>query len=291
MSPKFAVPLGLLATWCESVAGQGDIGWHGAGGLDLAFRSRYEWRGVTRSSGWVAQPDAFLALQKNASFLTAGVWTNVDLSSRAGLSLPQRWFGEGDAWLEAATSLEHWNLGGGWTIYRFRSIAANRGAPIVNTSEVFARVEFEGVPVAPRLAVWHDVDRIKGTYLEGSLRLQVPVWANTFFPGGSLFITALGGYSAGQEQNPTNPAQGFYFANQGLAFVDLSVSTTIGYLTMGPANLAGHIEGHFQFNRDPLTKRADVGPADQNEVLKSWVGVSLSVALPRCRATRRVCGA
>ena len=51
-------------------------------GADGLLATRYVWRGVERTNGFVLQPDAYLAYSlKGAGWITGGVWGNVESST------------------------------------------------------------------------------------------------------------------------------------------------------------------------------------------------------------------
>ena len=62
-----------------------------------------------------------------------------------------------------------------------------------NTSRSTARSAFD-VPLNPKLAVWYDVDKIKGAYFEGSISHTIQPKDQKF----SVVLGALAGFNAGQ---------------------------------------------------------------------------------------------
>ena len=90
------------------------------------------------------------------------------------------------------------------------------------------------MPLNPKLAVWYDVDKIKGAYFEGSISHSIQPQGEKF----SVTLGALAGFNAGQGI-PDDPLsdQSFNFADNGFTHLDLSagVPFTAGPLSISPA--------------------------------------------------------
>ena len=108
-------------------------------GMDVGAASRYEWRGVTRGSGWVIQPDLFVATGRDPR-VTVGFWTNIqlaDTSPETGLGFERQWFGETNLWAEISTLFGPLEIAGGWTGLFFNSrTAVLPGGSLENTHEL-----------------------------------------------------------------------------------------------------------------------------------------------------------
>ena len=50
-----------------------------------------------------------------------------------------------------------------------------------NTVELYGKVSF-GVPLNPKVAMWYDVDKIKGAYFEGSISHTIQPEGQKFSP-------------------------------------------------------------------------------------------------------------
>ncbi len=259
-------------------------------GGDVGLRSRYEWRGVTRGSGWVVQPDLFVATGVDPG-VTVGVWTSIQLAETnpdTGLGYERRWFGETNLWAEVSKLFGPLEVVGGWTGYFFNSEAAVlAGGSPENTHELYGRVRVLSLPViVPSLALYYDVDAVDGAYLEAGISMRLPGWGGVAFPVGSLFVTGIAGFSLGQEFEGTS-LEGGYFADRGLTYFDLSVSLPIQYLSMGPMSMAPWFEMHFQFNKDRITRSKDA--TAKADGFTTWLALGVSLLGPRCRPERDIC--
>src|SRR2546426_7393979 len=106
-----------------------------------------------------------------------------------------------------------------------------------STSEVYGTIQLSRKYLAPRLAAYWDVDRVRGLYIESSGTL--PIMANPLGePFWALYVRGLAGYSLGQEVNPARPDQVANFAHRGFTHVDLSLSFDLrpGPLKIGRAS-------------------------------------------------------
>lgn len=259
-------------------------------GGDLALKNRYVWRGLTHSNASVSQLDLFLTYGARPARLTAGFWTNIELSDvhrHEGIGFDRTFFGENNIWSEVSLGVGPWNVATGWTWYFFRrEIAIGLPRDAVDTHEIYGRLELLPWFVVPRLTVWHDIDTVAGTYIEGELTLRIPGWSRLLLPVGSLFLTGRAGYSLGQEINTDIPNEAAYFSNRGLTHIDLSAAFTVGYLEIGATNTAAHIEFHLQFNQDPNTRWVS---QTRQKNAKLWLGITFTSFGPRCRPEREIC--
>ena len=125
----------------------------------------------------------------------------------------------------------------------------------------------------PGVALWLDVDRVRGAYLEGSA--TVPLLANPLAaPFIGLITRAAVGYTLGQEVNTQDPSQGAYFARAGVTHLDLAVSTDV---TLRPLRMPTvlRLEGHVQFSTDNATRPISARPSDSGRSGKLWAALSL----------------
>src|SRR2546428_551697 len=113
-----------------------------------------------------------------------------------------------------------------------------------NTTELYVDVRATSKYIVPGVAVWLDVDRVRGAYIEGSA--TVPLLANPLAkPFVGLITRATVGYTLGQE--------GAYFARAGVTHVDFAVSSDITLRPLGMPTVL-RLEGHAQF-RDRKSTR------------------------------------
>ena len=244
-------------------------------GGDVTWSNRYVWRGITRTSKPVQQPDIFLALQRGRAFLTAGAWTSLELRQAGANDLSdsgvgRRGFGEFNYWIEYAGARGSLDLHVGWTGYIFDNDAASGGrSSDFNTGEVYGSAELIIQPLSPKLAVWYDVDRVKGAYIETSATLQVPI-----LPVGSIYLTGLAGWSAGQGASGTTGGESANFADDGLTHIDLS--TWASFFVAEHLSVAAVF--HFQFNVDDATRVTSADPRELDQETKAWIGLAVSWA-------------
>lgn len=254
-------------------------------GVDATFSSPYVWRGVTRANGWMGQPGAFLAVGLGGAYVSAGAWANYELraarvadftvlgSGRSGL-------GEADYWAQVK-----WPMGGlqtwlGGIRYTFRG--RSPGLPSDrSTTELYGGLQATSKYVVPALAVWVDVDHVRGVYVESSA--TIPLLANPLVqPFVAVFTRVAVGYSVGQEVNNAVPTQGAYFAESGVTHVDFSAASDI-HVSAVPLPTIIHIEGHLQASVDDRTRPTSASPNDARRSLKVWLTTSVQIAGPLLR--------
>src|SRR6058998_1111884 len=235
-------------------------------GLDATLSSPYVWRGVTRANGWVAQPEGFVSVKAGGGFLAAGAWASYEL----GHAGPD----EVNYWGQATWSLGLVQAALGGIRYMFRGTAPTAGRTRAdNTTELYVELRGTSKYVVPGVAVWLDVDRVRGAYLEGSA--TVPLLANPLAaPFIALITRAAVGYTLGQEVNTQDPSQGAYFARAGVTHLDFAVSTDV---TLRPLRVPTvlRFEGHVQFSTDNATRPISARPSDAGRSGKLWAALSL----------------
>ncbi len=244
-------------------------------GIDVAVGNRYVWRGVTRATGYVAQPDIYIGAAVGTGFVTAGLWGSVELFEADALDLTDRapagsTLSEVNYWLEYTTGLGRADVTVGWTAYRFETDATDtRRTGGATTNELYGSAQLQTPLVTPKISWWHDVDAVRGSYLETSLDLLVPLVP-------SVYLGALAGWSAGQGVNPSQPDEGANFAGNGLTHVRFSAW---GSYPLG-GNVSMALAYHRQINRDVFTKLASSGPGGRRQNTKWWLSLSFSVVHP-----------
>jgi hypothetical protein len=130
----------------------------------------------------------------------------------------------------------------------------------LNTWEVYGKVGL-AVPLSPKLAVYYDVDKVNGAYLEGSVAHSLPVGSL------SLALGAVAGLSAGQAESD-DPSELNNFVENGFTHLDLSagIPFSAGIFSITPVV-------HFLVNGDEITKFT--APGDASDV-KLWGGLTIS---------------
>ncbi len=163
--------------------------------------------------------------------------------------------------------------------YTFRGTAPTAGRTRAdNTTELFVNLRGTSKYIVPGVALWLDVDRVRGTYIEGSV--TVPVLANPLTAPFFVLVTqAAVGYTLGQDVNTQDPSQGAYFARAGVTHVDFSASTD---LTLRPLRVPTvlRLEGHVQFSTDDATRPTSARPSDARRSGKLWAALALRLSPP-----------
>ena len=240
-------------------------------GGDAVVRSSSVWRGIPRTSRWVIQPDLFASAAWARSSITGGWWSTIELvtadpADPTNVGLGQVWFGQNDLWVEVAARSASADFTGGVTRYLFADGAFGQPADAVNTTELYATSRLTVGPLVPRLALWVDVDRVVGAYFETSVDLRVPVLPS-YDPIVAVYLSALAGWSAGQEVNSQNPEEAAYFRDAGLTHLDFGLDVAVGrgqrYITVELHVLAAQDGG----------ARSEPGPSGSESW---WMGVGFS---------------
>ena len=213
--------------------------------LDATLSSPYVWRGVTRANGWVAQPEGFVSVKAGGGFLAAGAWASYELGHAgpddlSDLGLGHVGLAELNYWGQATWSLGLVQAGLGGIRYTFRGTAPDAGRTRAdNTTELYLDLRATSKYIVPGVALWLDVDRVRGAYLEGSA--TVPLLANPL---------------------------------AGVTHLDLAVSTDV---TLRPLRMPTvlRLEGHVQFSTDNATRPISARPSDSGRSGKLWAALSL----------------
>ena len=234
-------------------------------GADLGMFSGYVWRGISVTNRPVGQPNAYVAFPAGNANVTVGGWANVDLgqyddsddfSQSGGVSSFN--LAEFDPWAEVSVPAGKATLTGGVVGYLFPNDFGATEA--LNTWEVYGKLGL-AVPLSPKLAVYYDVDKVNGAYLEGSVAHSVPLGKV------ALALGALAGFSAGQAE-AEDPDELNNFAENGFTHLDLSAGVPLpaGMITVTPVL-------HFLVNGDQTTKFTS--PGEESDV-KLWGGFTIS---------------
>ena len=246
---------------------------------DLELATRYVWRGL--SSG---RPEVTFGLlgsrSGRSSYTSAGIWTlglpvglNEPQSNRQGATgtmVPLE--NELDVWVEHARALGPFRIAFGGTYYIYNDFIFDADDPnaIPNTVELYGRAEHRGLvlgdlQLAPKVAVWHDVHHVRGTYLETSLTGRLPAWANS-----GVYLGVLTGWSLGQS---VNGDQGAYFATDGLTHADFSI--TLPWIEV--KSVAYTAAFHYQINVDDFTRMTSQCEACDGQTV--WINLVISYTL------------
>jgi len=236
-------------------------------GITAGFYSAYVWRGLSLTNKPVLQPDINLSFPLGGASLTVGGWGNVelgayddaedDISQGGGASFNLTEF---DPYAEIGFTAGKAELAIGGVGYIYPN---DEGATSdFNTWEVYGKIGLDA-PLAPSLAAYYDIDKIKGLYIEGSLSHDIPLGPK------ALTIGALAGWNLSQGPNDDDPDEGVNFADKGITHVDLSASIEFG---AGPFSITPALHGVFAI--DDATKVTS--PSNTDKGFKLWGGVAIS---------------
>jgi hypothetical protein len=239
-------------------------------GADLGVFSDYVWRGITYTNKFVLQPDVYLTFPTGPASFTVGGWFNIepgkydgatDISEGGGASSFD--VAEFDWWGEFNYPYQKANFTLGATGYRFPNDAGFTKA--ANTVELYGKVGL-GVPLNPKLAVWYDVDKIKGAYFEGSISHSIQPEGQKF----SVVLGALAGLSAGQGVKAGESAN---FVDDGFTHLDLSAAVPF---SAGPVSISPAV--HLVITGDEATKFTgfDSNGNLNSKDAKVWFGGTIS---------------
>jgi hypothetical protein len=138
------------------------------------------------------------------------------------------------------------------------------------TVEIYGKLQATGLPLAPKLAAWYDVDKVNGAYLEASVTQGVSA-----IPRFPVTVGALAGFSAGQGVNRSDAGEVANFADNGFTHLDLSAT---GALAAGPVTVVPTV--HFYVLNDDFTRITRLG---RSRDVKAWAGVTLTWSRPLSR--------
>jgi hypothetical protein len=238
--------------------------------VDLALNSAFVWRGVTSTNRPVIDPTLLLTVPAKGTSLTFGGWANAepghydgehDISALAGNRGPL--VTASQLWVEAARGVKAATVTLGATRYLYPDVGTV--STTYATNEVYGIAAFSGA-LAPSLAVYYDVQKVRGAYLELGLKRDVALPVPHI---SALSFGASVGYSAGQGTHQ-GVEQTAYFSHDGVTHVDLSVKTSyvVGRFAVNPT-------AHLVAGRDEWTRVTAPG---ESHGMKGWLGASVSWA-------------
>ena len=230
---------------------------------NVSLNSAYFWRGITFSNRSVVQADVSLAIPILGGSLAGGAWANYepgtyayprDISMNAADGPDVT---EVDLWAEYGYDFGAATVAAGVLAFRFPN--ENGFTEDLNTTELYARLSVDG-PLSPSFTVYRDVDKVIGTYAEGSVSQSVALFGWT-----TVTLGALAGGSWGHTPDPLASAN---YARDGLTHVDLSISAplTSGRVAITPT-------AHVVLGSDPVTR---ITAPDEDSRAKAWLGVRVT---------------
>jgi len=127
----------------------------------VGLHSKYVWRGQIATPDPVVQP----SLDVGIMGLTVGIWSNIDLTDANDRKLSPL---ETDYSVGYKLSLPLVSIGAGFIYYDYPESVGP------NTSEFYASAE-ANVLLSPHVAIYRDVDQIKGTYVNVGAAYEKPL--------------------------------------------------------------------------------------------------------------------
>lgn len=206
----FVLMLGAVSAHSEAEATAGSVSTK----LDVAYVSKYVWRGLVPNPDSSLQPSLTFAHDGGVSL---NIWGSADLTDvndeRSRLT-------EIDYTLDFATRLAGKGLNVGLIHYTFPNTSFD------STSECYAAMGFDG-KIPTTISANYDFDEARGCYISvnGSYACNTP-WQRGSEPG--MNLSARMSYA-------TRGYNGFYFGVDRSAFTDLLLSASV------PLKLAGKI--------------------------------------------------
>lgn len=175
---------------------------------ELALNSKYVWRGMTITDDPVLQPGVSATL----GGIGASIWGNIDTSDVNG----NEWeFNEIDYSLFYSLGAPMVSLDFGFIYYDFPNTNADA------TTELFVAAE-ASVILSPHVAIYRDIDEIKGTYFEIGAAHTLPIGTMGLELSADLGLGSEG-YNKG------------YFGVGGVGSLTDDPSTGFNNLTIGAA--------------------------------------------------------
>lgn len=251
---------GGMAAAPESAAAQAKVG------AQADLFSSYVWRGVSLTNRPVAQPSAYLTFPAGKATVLLGGWGSIDvgryddstddISESGGVGAFN--FAEFDPYGEVSFPLGKATVAGGFVGYIFPNDLGLTDD--FNTLELYGKVGIS-VPLSPTVAVYYDVGKVNGAYIQGTVGHTLPLSDKL-----SLSLGGLVGFSAGQAVDDSGEDNANFF-DDGLTHLDLSAGLplTAGVLSITPTL-------HFQISGDDFARFTT--PTDESDV-KLWGGVSI----------------
>ncbi len=187
--------------------------------LEVAFNSKYVWRGIVVVDDWVAQPSVTVGVG-DFSFNVWGDYMLTDENNR------KNEFDEIDLTADYTFSLGKFSIPVGIIHYTFP------GSTAPATTELFAGVSYDWV-ITPSLTIYYDVDEAHGAYVLGSLGYSLELPSSSKTVSWSLDLGASIAYGSSDYND-------FYYNNTdkgGFTDYVLSLAVPIGigqYLTITP---------------------------------------------------------
>ena len=277
----------LRAAACVLALAAGPAAAQVNGGFDLDFGNDCIWRGITRASSYTLRPQAWISVPTADGELALGAWTAIELGDVEPTEITARGRhhrapAEFDVWAQYTHHLPGVDAAVGAIRYTFTGDPDGGGlGDDASTTEVYAQLWPTFLPaLEPKVTLYHDVERTRGTWLEVDATHAFPIFP---LAPTDLLVGATGGFSL-REPRDFATARGWEsFAGTGVTHVDLRAGLAVRLVDLLPVPLAAHFTLHHQRSYDDATRAYRVGESRSN----FWWGEGgLSVTLGRERRPR-----
>ena len=242
---------------------------------DASLVGSFVWRGLTFVNRPVVQGDLGLAAPLLGGTVSSGIWANAEPADYTGATaLRMVQAGKRGPAVTVLAPWADWTVAtgrlattvGGTAYWYPRASTGFLYAETFNTSEIYAKVAVTA-PLSPRLAIYQDVRKVKGTYAEASVAQPLAA----FVPAAKRIALSLGATVGASWGEQPKGAETWLYAHDGLAYVDLSAS---GAVALRAVTVAPTI--HLVFDHDEATQLDDaLGAVAKRKV---WAGATLSWA-------------
>ncbi|MCF8040741.1 MAG: hypothetical protein K9K65_07900 [Desulfarculaceae bacterium] len=204
---------------------------------EVAFNSKYVWRGIVVVDDWVAQPSVTVGV----GGFSFNVWADYMLTDQNGR---QNEIDEIDLTLDYTFELGKFAIPVGVIKYTFPN------STVADTTELYAGVSFDWI-VTPSVTIYKDIQESNGFYILGALdySLDLPKLNDTV--SWSLAVGASIAY--GSDDNNS-----FYYGSDKSGFTDYSfyVSVPFGigeYVTLTPQVVfTGLVDSDIKDSMEPI---------------------------------------
>jgi hypothetical protein len=249
--------------------------------VDLTAGNRHLWRGINRTTDWVAQFQVAGLLPLGRGALAAGVFETRELGRSEGGNLTQvgqgqTGLGERDWWFEYSTAVGSQQIFAGVTRYTFHGNQQLGGRSSAdNTTELSLGAQAKLTYLSPSLTAHWDVDRVDGWYFEAAGALPLLAWP--FPPQVNVYLDAALGLSLGQGPNPAHPGQLAYYAGDGVTHLTTGLSVDLRQGEHFTASMGARVQAGI----DDQAHRGANGRR-RNLFVAYWLGSTLRLGgLPR----------
>jgi hypothetical protein len=199
--------------------------------LDLTAANRHLWRGINRTSDWVAQLQLAGLAPLGPGALGGGIFESRQIrTTRSGnlteVGVDRKGLGERNWWLEYRRPFGILEVFAGATHFTFHGDRQLGGrSPADNTSEISFGLQAKIAYLSPSIAAHLDVDRVDGLYLEASGAVPLLGWP--YPPQLNIYFDTVIGLNLGQGPDPFEPEELAYYAGDGFTHMGLGLAVDL----------------------------------------------------------------